>query len=243
MKEGRKTIGILGGMGPEATVRLFHLIVSNTSAAKDADHIPLLIVNDPQIPDRSAFIQGDGESPVPALERGLIKLEQMGADFVAIPCNTAHAFLDQLKYTVSIPVLDMITETANYALKKATGIRRFGLLATAGTYATSLYTDGFERNGLEIVTPELQFREKAMDAIYGVRGIKAGYREEPLTPLMEIIAHLKGRGVEALVSGCTEISLVLKQEMIRMPLLDPLFILARKCIALAGYAMKNPAAR
>lgn len=242
MRERSKTIGILGGMGPEATVRLFHLIVSNTKAAKDADHLPLLVVNDPQIPDRSTFIRGEGESPVPALEKGLIRLEKMGADFIAIPCNTAHAFLDQINDCVSIPVLNMVAETADYALNETGGIRRFGLLATTGTYAANLYTNAFERNGLKIVTPDYQFMKKTMDAIYGVRGIKAGYKKEPLSAIMETIAHLTGKGVEAIVSGCTEISLVIEQEMIAIPLLDPLLILARKCITIAGNEMKNPTA-
>ncbi len=239
MAKRKKTIGILGGMGPEATVKLFHLIVSNTRATKDADHIPLLIVNDPKIPDRSAFIHGDGGSPVPALERGLIKLEKMGADFIAIPCNTAHAFLDQIENSVTIPVLNMITETANYALNEFKGMRKFGLIATTGTYTTNIYTTGFEQNGLEIVIPELSVRGKTMDAIYGNRGIKAGYKEEPLSALMETIGHLTGKGVEAIISGCTEISLVLKQELMHLPLLDPVFILARKCITFAGYELKG----
>ena len=148
MEKRKKTIGILGGMGPEATVRLFHLIVSNTRAEKDADHVPILIVNDPKIPDRSAFIHGHGPSPVPALERGLIKLEKMGADFITIPCNTAHFFLPQIRSRVTIPVLNMITETANWALNELNGVRKFGLLSTTGIYETGIYTSGFKQNGL-----------------------------------------------------------------------------------------------
>jgi len=132
----------------------------------------------------------------------------------------------------------MIAETADYALKEVEGLRKFGLLATTGTYTTNIYTAGFKRNGLEIIIPDLVFREKTMDAIYGKRGIKAGYKEEPLATLMEIMEHLTRKGMEAVVSGCTEISLVLNQELMHLPLLDPVSILARKCIAVAGYELK-----
>lgn len=239
MAGSKKTIGILGGMGPEATVRLFKNIVSNTRAESDSDHIPVIIVNDPKIPDRSAFIHGDGPTPVPAMEKGMLKLEKMGADFATIPCNTAHFFLDEIFPKVKIPVLNMIAETANWGKSKYTGIHKFGLLSTTGTYKTKLYNSFFEANDLEIVDPDQRYQAKTMEAIYGKSGIKAGYKKEPLSVLLEIVDHLIRNGSQAIICGCTEISLVLNQENVELPVLDPLLILAMKSISLAGYELNE----
>lgn len=239
MKKKEKTIGILGGMGPEATVRLFHLIVTNTRAKQDVEHVPVLIVNDPKIPDRSAYIHGQGPSPVPAMEKGMYKLEQLGADFITIPCNTAHFFLDEIVRKVRIPVLNMISETANWAKSKYMDIRKFGLLSTTGTYKTKLYNSFFEAKDLEIVDPDPEYQIKAMEAIYGKPGIKAGYKKEPLSVLLEIVDHLTRKGSQAIISGCTEISLVLGQENVELPVLDPLLILAINSISLAGYELND----
>ena len=226
-------------MGPEATVRLFNYIVSNTRAESDSDHIPLIIVNDPKIPDRSAFIHGDGPTPVPAIEKGILTLEKMGADFATIPCNTAHFFLDEIVRRVSIPVLNMITETANWAKSKYMGTRKFGLLSTTGTYKTKLYNSFFEAKDLKIIDPDQEYQVKAMEAIYGKPGIKAGDKKEPLAVLMEIVDHLTGKGAEAIICGCTEISLVIGQENVELPVLDPLMILAINSISLAGYELND----
>jgi len=239
MKKQEKTIGILGGMGPEATVRLFHLIVTNTRAETDVEHVPVLIVNDPKIPDRSAYIHGQGPSPVPAMEKGMYKLEKLGADFITIPCNTAHFFLPQISNRITIPVIHLVNETARWALNELKGIRKFGLLSTTGAYKTGIYTTGFEQFRLEIIVPDFPYRERIMQAIYAEKGIKAGYKDEPLSILLESVEHLSGKGVEAIICGCTEISLVLTTELLKLPLLDPLLILAQKSISLAGYELKR----
>ncbi|GAH53208.1 unnamed protein product, partial [marine sediment metagenome] len=107
-----KIIGILGGMGPEATVDLFHKIIKFTPAKKDQDHFRIIIDNNPKIPDRTAAILGKGEDPLPALQETARNLEKAGVDFIIIPCNTAHYFLPQIQKSVNIPVLNMIEETA-----------------------------------------------------------------------------------------------------------------------------------
>ena len=232
----KKQIGILGGMGPEATSELFSLIIKNTKAQNDQDHIPVLIVNNPKIPDRSLFILGKGPSPVNMLVEGALKLEQMGADIILIPCNTAHLFIKQIEEKVHVPVIDMIKETARYVLCKYPEIKRHGLLSTAGVYKTAIYENVFKDIALEIINPDTLYQQQNMTAIYGINGIKAGFKTVPGKILLQSVANLEKKGAGAIISGCTEISLVLKQSQISIPLINPLKILAEKSIQLAGYS-------
>ena len=110
----KKTIGLLGGMGPEATVYFFGLIIKNTAAARDQDHIPVIIYNRPQIPERTAAVLGKGPSPVPLLREGIRRLARAGADFVVIPCITAHAFLPDIKAAARIPILSLVDEAVSF---------------------------------------------------------------------------------------------------------------------------------
>ena len=235
----KKQIGILGGMGPEATSELFSLIIKNTKAQNDQDHIPVLIVNNPKIPDRSMYIMDKGPSPVKMLVEGALKLEQMGADIILIPCNTAHFFLKQIKEKIHVPIIDMIKETARYVLCKYPEIKRYGLLTTSGVYKTAIYKEAFEDVALEIINPDTLYQQQNMTAIYGINGIKAGFKTIPGKILLQSVANLIENGAGAIISGCTEISLVLKQPHISIPLINPLKILAEKSIQLAGYSLSK----
>lgn len=228
-----KTIGILGGMGPEATADLFRHIIHLTPAATDADHIPVIINNQPGIPDRSAFILGKGPSPLIQLVEGAKKLQDCGADFITIPCNTAHYFLSDLRHRINIPIVDMIAETACYA-KKWYPAHVFGLLSTLGTYETGIYTRAFSKEALNLVIPDPFYQGLIMDCIYGVDGLKAGRLNEPRKSLREAIRHVQQLGATGLIAGCTELSLVLPKMELDMPLLNPTEILARRAVKLAG---------
>lgn len=235
----KKQIGILGGMGPEATSELFSLIIKNTEAQNDQDHIPVVIVNNPKIPDRSMYILGKGPSPVKMLVEEALKLEQMGADIILIPCNTAHFFLKQLEEKVHVPIIDMIKETARYVLYKYPEIKKHGLLSTAGIYKTAIYKKAFKDISLEIINPDTLYQQQNMTAIYGKNGIKAGFKTVPRKILLQSVANLEKKGAGAIISGCTEISLVIKQSHINIPLINPLKILAMKSIQLAGYSLSK----
>ena len=232
----KKQIGILRGMGPEATSELFSLIIKNTKACIDQDHIPVIIINNPKIPDRSLFILGKGPSPIKMLIEGALKLEQMGADIILIPCNTAHYFLTQIIEKIHVPVIDMIKETARYVLYKYPKIKRFGLLTTSGVYKTAIYKEAFEDIGLDIINPDFLYQQQNMTAIYGINGIKAGFKTIPGKILLRSVANLIKKGAGAIISGCTEISLVLEQSQINIPLINPLKILAVKSVQSAGYS-------
>jgi aspartate racemase len=228
-----KTIGILGGMGPEATADLFHHIIRLTPAATDADHIPIIIYNQPGIPDRSDYILSRGPTPVPQLIDGAKKLEEWGADFIAIPCNTAHYFLPDIGPQVKIPILDMISETAHYA-RLWYPRYVFGLLSTLGTYKTGLYPRAFNAEGMTMIIPDVFYQEQVMDCIYGQNGLKSGDYNEPRKQIRAAIRHLQQLGANGLVSGCTELSLVLPRMDLDMPVLNPTEILARSAVRMAG---------
>ena len=228
------TIGILGGMGPAATVDLFDRIVRATPAQRDQDHIPILIVNDPSIPDRTAAILHGGEDPTPRLAAGIEKLAAMGADFVAIPCNTAHFYLPALSTNAPIPLLDMIGETVAAVRREHPAMERVGVLATSGTLAVGLYQNALRAAGLTPVEPTPAEVERMMDAIYGPRGVKtAGVTAEARNGLRSVGQALIDRGAQALILGCTEIPLALHDGDLSVPLVASSQCLAEAAVRVA----------
>jgi aspartate racemase len=220
-----KIIGILGGMGPEATIDLFYKIIKFTPAAKDQEHLRIIIDNNPKIPDRTAAILGKGEDPLPALQKTARNLEKAGADFIIIPCNTAHYFLSSIRESVRIPVLNMIEETAKDIQQRIPQIQKVGLLASVGTYKTELYHQQFKKMNIEVVYPDEKDKDAVMKAIYAV---KAGDLSEGVkSNILKIAQKLIDEGVKVIIAGCTEIPLILKDGDIPVPLIDPSQVLAK----------------
>jgi len=223
-----KIIGILGGMGPEATIDLFFKIIKFTPAEKDQDHLRIIIDNNPKIPDRTAAILGEGESPLPALQETAQNLEKAGADFIIIPCNTAHYFLPSIQESVKIPILNMIEETAKETQKRIPQIQKAGLLASMGIYKTEIYHRHFKKFNIEVISPEEKNKEKVMKAIYAV---KAGdLSEEAKKNIIQIAQKLINRGAEVIIAGCTEIPLILKEGDVLVPTIDPTQVLAKAAV-------------
>ena len=223
-----KIIGILGGMGPEATTDLFYKIIKLTPAGKDQDHLRVIIDNNPKIPDRTAAILGKGEDPLPALRETARNLEKAGADFIIIPCNTAHYFLPSIQESVKIPLLNIIEETAKETQKKIPSIKKVGLLASIGTYKTEIYSQHFKKFNIEVISPEEKDKEKVMKIIYAV---KAGNLSEEIKKNITSIAQkLIDKGAEAVIAGCTEIPLILKEGDVSVPIIDPTQALAEAAI-------------
>ncbi len=223
-----KIIGILGGMGPEATIDLFTKIVKGTGAKKDQDHLRILIDNNPKIPDRTLAIQGKGPSPLSQMVRSAKALERAGADFMIIPCVTAHYYHRSLQQKIRIPILHLVEETASYIQAYLRGIRKIGLVATSGTIRTGLFQASLHRAGKELLIPPREVQEKSvMKAIYGKDGIKAiGPSEKSKRLVQKVCRLLIRQGAQAIIAGCTEIPLVLKQGDVPVPVIDPLSILA-----------------
>jgi aspartate racemase len=228
----RKTIGILGGMGPEATVDLFHRIVGATPAACDQEHLHIVVDNDPSVPDRTeAILSANTEPVVEKLTAMARRLEAAGADFLVVPCNTAHYFLDRVRPAVSVPFLDMIGETVDAILQRHPGTRRVGLLATTGALRTRLYHDRCASAGLSVVEPNEDSQQAVMAAIHAVKS--AGADAKAAGALERAAAELVTAGAEVVIAGCTEIPLALEPEKVSVPLINPTEELARAAVRMA----------
>jgi len=227
-----KIIGILGGMGPEATIGLFTKIVKGTKVKRDQDHLRILIDNNPKIPDRTLAIQGKVSSPLTQLVRSAKVLEKMGADFIVIPCVTAHHFFEPLQKRIKIPILHLIEETVKHIQTRLKGIRKIGLIATTGTIHTGLFQKAFSNSVIELILPAPEVQRKwVMEAIYGKKGIKAiGPSEHSKRLILKASESLIQQGAQAILAGCTEIPLVLKEGDLSVPVIDPISILASAAV-------------
>jgi len=235
-----KTIGILGGMGPEATAYFFDLIIRNTAAGRDREHVPVIIRSDPRVPDRTNAILHGGKSPVPMLRAGVKALRRAGADIVVMPCVTAHYFLKDVVARENVPFINLLDEARKHVRAAIPGVRRIGLIATSGTVSTGIVRDAFAKAGIEVIVPGEAEQEKVMEAIYGKRGVKAGFTTGRARRLiLDIARGLGRRGAEAVMAGCTEVPLVLRQEDMAVPFIEPMRIGALACIKRAGYQIKK----
>jgi len=212
-------------MGPEATVDLFRRIVEATPAARDQDHIPTLVLSYPQVPERTPAIRAGDRSIVPYLVEGVKVLERAGASLIAIPCNTAHYWFDDMQGAVRIPIVHMIREAAAAAVARWPGLRRCGVLATTGTLASGLYARELHQLGVAsvVVEPALQEAE-VMAAIADIKVRRD--RESARERLARAAAALERQGAELILLGCTEIPLAFDPATTRLPVLDGNQVLA-----------------
>ena len=216
-----KKIGILGGMGPEATILFYNKIIQNTPSKKDQDHIQTLIYSNPKIPDRTQSIQSDDHGPIQkALQESAKVLEKGGADFIVIPCNTAHFWHDVVQEAVSIPVLHMIHELGRQLQESNCG--SVGLLATTGTVQTNLYQRCFKDHDIEVCLPSSEDQKYVMDAITEVKsGKKSQSAIDALNRIMSLLP------TETIILGCTELPILIStNDMI----IDPMDSLAKQAI-------------
>ncbi len=231
----KKVIGILGGMGPLATADLFQKITLHTAASCDQEHPRVCIDSNTNIADRTAALLHGGADPVPEMVKSAKRLESIGADFLIMPCNTAHNYYEQVCAAVGIPVLHMIALTRD-ALK-ARGVKRAGLLATDGTVQTGIYQRTFAGSGVELLVPEDADDQAAvMDVIYN--GVKAGDLTHDVTAFRAACEHLLARGAEVLILGCTELPPAFALYRLGYPSVDPTLELALGAIRAAGCGVK-----
>jgi aspartate racemase len=202
----RQLIGILGGMGPEATLDLYRHITNLTPASRDQDHFRVLIYSNPKIPDRTLAIADGGESPLDALLESARLLESAGASIIAMPCNAAHFYLEQMSAAVNIPIIDMIAETCNALHTRHPEVKAVGLLASDGTVQSKIYHRALEARKIAILLPdesEQAFIQSAIDEV------KAGrHTEETSKKLLVTGTRLIHAGAQTVILGCTEIPLV-----------------------------------
>lgn len=210
----RRVVGVIGGMGPDATVDFFAKLVAGTRAGSDQDHLRIVIDNDPGVPDRTAAIEGRGESPAPrlfAMARGLVAL---GAELLVMPCNSAHAFADAVREAAApVPFIDLIETTVAATRERLPGVAAVGLLATDGALAARLYQDAYEAAGIRALVPLGDDQRTVMDAIYAV---KRGAADDAVRARLRLVGErLAAAGAEAIVAACTEVPLLLAEGDVR----------------------------
>jgi aspartate racemase len=236
--EPRFKLGVVGGVGPAATVDFMAKLVRNTPAARDQDHLRVMVEQNPQIPDRTDALLGNGDDPTLALYAACKTLEQGGANLIAIPCNTAHAFVEQIQPALKVPIVNMLTCTADYLRESFPALREVGVLATSGTLASHVYEQVLHARGFAQIVPAASAQARLMNAIYGPRGAKAGYTSgECGDDLAVAVDDLVAQGVQVIVLACTELPLLLRDAVLACPggrvvrLVDPTEVLARACVA------------
>jgi aspartate racemase len=202
-----KLLGVLGGMGPLATADFLRKLTEITPASRDQDHIPVLVYSNPQVPDRSTAITGKGESPLPALLDGIARLQDGGAEAIAIPCNTAHYWYDEMKAASRVPILHIVGSVCDVLRGKGIAGGTVGVMGTAGTLHTGIYQGYLQRNGYMPVLPsDAEMAELVMP---GIVAVKAGDLTTAKRDLGRAARLLAARGAQMVVLGCTEIPLAL----------------------------------
>lgn len=230
LMDQKMVVGILGGMGPEATVDLFAKIVRSTPVLKDQDHLRIVIDNNPRIPDRQRAILENGPSPAPMLIETAKNLVAAGADFIVMPCNTAHYWIDEIRKAVTIPVVDMIEETAKEIVRSHPSMKTVGIMAASGTVRSGLYQRRLRDVAIKAISPTDEDQAKLMQAIYLVKG---GDLSKSSATTIEIGQRLATAGAEGIIAGCTEVPLILKNGDLSVPIVDATQVLATRTVEIA----------
>jgi aspartate racemase len=229
-----KTAGVIGGMGPDATVDFMAKVIAATPASKDQDHVHLLVDQNPKVPDRQAAQAGIGENPSQAMAAMAKGLEQAGADFLVMPCNMAHVFAQPVRDAVSLPLVSIIDVSVDACRQH----KKIGLLTTRGCLAAGIYQEALSAAGLTAV---LQDDAEVAELMRLIMAIKAGDRSEPIVRGMQsLAAGLVNDGAQAIVAACTEIPLVLMPGMLDVPLVSSTDVLAETTVAIATGAHPLP---
>ncbi|HEX6144174.1 MAG TPA: amino acid racemase [Geminicoccaceae bacterium] len=224
-------IGVLGGMGPAATLDFMSKMIRLVPAERDQDHVPLLIVSDPRVPDRvGPILDGRGASPVAALLAGLRRLEAGGARAIAMPCHTAHAWAGELIAASGLPFLHIVEASLAEMRRRALPPGPVGLLATRATLKAGLYQDRLETGGW----PPLELAPEPTGRLVlpAIALVKRGRADAAAPLLLEAVETLAGNGAQAVLLACTElpVALAAAADAPAVPAVDATEALARACI-------------
>lgn len=226
------TVGVLGGMGPAATIDFMAKVLrhSQAGAAREQDNVRLIVDSNPALPDRNAAIAGTGPSPAPMLAEMARGLAAAGADMLVMPCNAAHAFADAVIAATPLPFLHLIEEAVDTVARTYPAARRIGVLAVSGAVEAQLYERALAARSLLPVVPDPAARAAFMAAIWQ---IKAGDLSAGRAGVLAAAERLVEKGADVVVAGCTEVPLVLGPVDLPVPLIDTVDVLARRTVEVA----------
>ena len=228
-------LGILGGMGPQATQVFYQFVLDHTDAARDQEHLPTVILSDTGIPDRTAAIlSGETEELYQRLLKDAKLLETCGCTTIAIPCNTSHYFADRLQGDVNVPIIHMIREAA--AVLAAQGKKRPGILGTDGTVRSGLYQKECTALGMEAVAPDEETQKLVMSIIYDeIKQGERGSRDK----FAHIDRALRAAGCDCAILACTELSVFAANHPLPPFYLDAMMVLAEESVKRCGYPLRT----
>ena len=226
-----KVVGVIGGMGPEATIDFMSRVLAATPASKDQDHVRMVVENNPRIPSRQLAMRGEGDNPGPAIAAIAARLEAAGADFLVMPCNLAHAWQGDIMAATRIPFVSIIEVSVRSALSRSGDDSAIGLMTTPGCFAAGLYQQALADAGRPVIA---QTPDELAETMALVERIKAGDRGPDVTAgLRELADALVNRGAKVLIAACTEFPLVLDESMFDVAFVSSTDVLARRTVALA----------
>lgn len=231
----QQILGVIGGLGPAATTHFMEQVLRMTDASADQENVDMIVYNFPSIPDRTGYILGSNlKSPLPGLLSVGKALARQGVSYIAIPCMTAHFFHNELQAAVPVPVINAVTETAAYL--KTWGITRAGIMGTDGTIRSGLFANALTAAGITPVIPSGPRQKDVMHLIYS--NIKAGKPVE-MERFRAVREELLENGAQAIILGCTELSLVKRDYEIGPGFLDSVEVLAQQAIQRCGKRLKE----
>lgn len=235
MDSHQATLGVIGGLGPLATAYFMELVTQMTDARTDQQHLEMIVYSSPSIPDRTSYILGiSRDNPLPRMISLGRKLTDQGVSRIAIPCMTAHYFFEELQAGIPAPIINGVRETVLHL--KEQGIRRVGIMATSGTIRAGIFRQELEKQGMEAVIPNSWAQNDVMHLIFG--NIKAGKAPE-MDRFFSAADALRQDGAEAIILGCTELSLIKRDYPIGPGFIDAMEVLARQSILSCGYPLKE----
>ncbi len=223
-------VGVLGGMGPQASAHFLRRLTELTPATVEQDHVPVAMVSDPRVPDRVGAVLSGTESPVPAMLAGVRRLEAAGAGCIAIACNTAYCFVEELEAASALPFLHIVDACARDLADAGIHGGPVGILGTAGTLESGLYQDRLAAKGYDSLVPTADEMDRLVKP--GIALVKQNRADEAQAPLLDAITLLAERGAQAAVLACTEIPVAMAAKPVdpALPPIDSIDALARACL-------------
>ncbi|MBR0085772.1 MAG: amino acid racemase [Lachnospiraceae bacterium] len=232
MSQEGKMLGVIGGLGPQATSYFYNDVIEHTKASRDQEHIDMVILSHATTPDRTrAILSGDDKALIASLTRDVKILEDLGAANIAIPCNTSHYYYDVMQSVTDVPIINMVRESVLAAIKKYGNVRKIGIMGTDGTISTGIYKKECDKLEVEAVTPSPDRQKDVMRIIYDE--IKAGERGSK-SLFNRVVDELIDDGCDAIILACTELSVYKKFHTVHDICLDAMDVLVKESILRSG---------
>lgn len=224
-------LGVIGGMGPEATAFFYEEVIKHTDASRDQEHLDMVIISQASMPDRThAILTGDDARLLQVMREDAQALETLGCTCIAIPCNTSHYFYDKIQSFTGVPIIHMPREAVREAAQ-ARRARRIGIMGTDGTVRSGVYARECEALGVECMVPSPERQADVMSIIY--ENVKAGHPAD-MGKFSLVVDELVRRGCDAIILACTELSVVRRRQGAPDVCLDAMDVLVREAIERSG---------